>query len=428
MYHFGGVCNPAPSHVQTMIAFGRELQARGHRFTLFQHPELESKIRASGIEFWPLRVERFADEPLQVFFDKIAQPGGLSLLDELHYGLFCIRLMCEGGPEAMRAANIDCLLADQTEPAAKSVAEKLKLPMISICSALPYNEDPLLPPATACMAYRNTRLAQARNLLAYRFGELAMFPVTRLLNRYRRAWGLKGWHTRLDHTFSDLAQISQIVPEFDLPRRSVPAALHFVGPFQRAAADAPFPFDLLDETPLIFASLGTIQGSRSDLWRIIAESCAGLPAQLVIALGGCGEPEDYRDLPGRPLVLKYAPQQTLLQRAAVFISHAGMNSVMEALESGVPIVALPINGDQNGSAVRIAYRGLGEFVPASRCSVERLKPMVERVLLRPEYREQARRMQQRVRNSGGLKEAAEIIERVLASVQSRDQLARRVHA
>jgi zeaxanthin glucosyltransferase len=57
-----------------------------------------------------------------------------------------------------------------------------------------------------------------------------------------------------------------------------------------------------------------------------------------------------------------APQIELLKRAPLCITRAGLNTVLEALAQGVPIVAIPIGFDQPGVAARVAYHGVGEFV------------------------------------------------------------------
>lgn len=118
---------------------------------------------------------------------------------------------------------------------------------------------------------------------------------------------------------------------------------------------ADFPWHQLNGKPLIYASLGTIQNQQLDLFARIAEACSHLDAQLVIALGGGSNPNALPSLPGHPLVVGFAPQLALLQRAALTITHAGLNTVLESLRCGVPMVAIPIANDQPGVAARVAW-------------------------------------------------------------------------
>ncbi|RQH11362.1 glycosyl transferase family 1, partial [Okeania hirsuta] len=76
-------------------------------------------------------------------------------------------------------------------------------------------------------------------------------------------------------------------------------------------------------------------------------------AQLVMSLGGSATPESLPNLPGNSLVVKYAPQLELLQKATLTITHAGMNTTLECLNNAVPMVAIPIAFDQPGVAARV---------------------------------------------------------------------------
>lgn len=85
-----------------------------------------------------------------------------------------------------------------------------------------------------------------------------------------------------------------------------------------------FPFDKLNGKPLIYASMGTLQNRLQYVFEYIAEACAELEAQLVISLGGSAVPETLPKLHGTPLVVKFAPQLELLQKASLVITHAGL--------------------------------------------------------------------------------------------------------
>src|SRR5262249_58747608 len=93
--------------------------------------------------------------------------------------------------------------------------------------------------------------------------------------------------------------------------------------------------------------------------RARAEACAGLDLQLVISLGGGQDPALLGDLPGDPVVVGYAPQLELIRRAALTISHGGLNTALESLEWGVPMVVLPVAYDQPGGGARGAWAGGG---------------------------------------------------------------------
>ena len=163
--------------------------------------------------------------------------------------------------------------------------------------------------------------------------------------------------------------------------------------------------------------MGTLQNRVPTLYRRIAESGAELDAQLVITLGGGLEPGTLADLPGRPVVVSYAPQLELLCRSTLAISHAGLNTVLDALSESVPIVAIPVTNHQPGVAARISWLGAGEMLQWDGLDERRLRMTIEKVWKDPTYRGGARRLQQAIRASGGAPRAAAIVHEALSSAE-----------
>jgi MGT family glycosyltransferase len=214
---------------------------------------------------------------------------------------------------------------------------------------------------------------------------------------------------------SPLAQIAQLplALEFDVP--DLPAVLHYTGPFvdRDARAAVEFPWDRLDGRPLVYASLGTLQNGSEENFRILAEGCAGLEAQLVISLGGGLDPDRVGRLAGDPVVVRYAPQLELLQRAAAVITHAGLNTTLESLAEGLPLVCIPLGNDQPGVAARVVAKGAGVAIPRQKLTVDRVRAAVRAVLEEEKYRVAARRVQAAMAELDGPERAADIIEKTL---------------
>jgi MGT family glycosyltransferase len=161
--------------------------------------------------------------------------------------------------------------------------------------------------------------------------------------------------------------------------------------------------------------MGTLQNRLTHIFYKIAEACVGLDAQLVIALGGGLETQALPNLPGNPIVVKYAPQLELLQKASLTICHSGTNTVLESLFYGVPIVAIPIANDQAGVATRIAWSGVGKFITPSSLTTDRLRRAIQEVLTQPSYQENALRLKTAIQKAGGVPRAVDIIEEVISN-------------
>jgi MGT family glycosyltransferase len=238
-----------------------------------------------------------------------------------------------------------------------------------------------------------------------------------MINRQRRAWGLPKARS-LDSLFSKLAQVAQLPAALDLPGRHVPPWFHHTGPWTDTAArtTVDFPWSRLDpHRPLVYASMGTLQNGILQTFRMIAEACSGLDLQLVISLGGGQDPALLGNLPGNPIVVGFAPQLELIRRSVLTISHGGLNTALESLACGVPMVVLPVTYDQPGVGARIEWSGAGRSIPVGRLTIDRLRDAVRLVLRDPAYHERASRLQSSIGRADGLNRAAELIEQAFAS-------------
>jgi MGT family glycosyltransferase len=164
--------------------------------------------------------------------------------------------------------------------------------------------------------------------------------------------------------------------------------------------------------------MGTLVNGLEHVFRCILEAVGKLPAtQLVLSVGNNLRVDDLGPLPSNAIVVPKAPQIELLKRAALCITHAGLNTTLEALAQGVPMVGIPIGFDQPGVAARIAYHGVGEFVEEGDLTAKRLLQLVQTVLNNPGYRDKARYFQKVIAQTQGLDAAADLIERAFDKTQ-----------
>lgn len=92
-----------------------------------------------------------------------------------------------------------------------------------------------------------------------------------------------------------------------------------------------------------------------------------------------------------------------------------MNTTLECLTNGVPMVAIPIANDQPGIAMRIAWTGAGEVVPLKKLTPQRLHESVKKVLTEDDYKQNAVRLQKAIEQAGGVTRAANIIEEAVST-------------
>jgi zeaxanthin glucosyltransferase len=415
MAHFAVLCPEASGHLNPMTTLLAELRRRGHEITWIGSLDGAQRVSQRGLNSVAIGQRSFPLGTLDRTLAEIGKLSGLAAtrltLDSYRQGM---ELLLNEAPQAIRDCGATALIADETIFASRTIAELVNLPWVTVCNALPFHPDPDLPPMGAAWKYRSDWWGRLRNKLGRIVGQLFLRSIFRVIMEARKRHRLAAYNL-VHENASDLATIAQLPAEFDYPRRNQPEWFHYVGALHdaRGRPRVEFPFDRLDGRPLIYASLGTVQNRLLPVFRMIADACQDLPVQLVIALGGGGQPEDLGQLPGDPIVVSFAPQLELLQRAQLVITHAGMNTTIESIAHGVPLVAIPITNDQPAVAARIAWSGCGEVVPLRRVTAARLAEAVRRVLGHVRYRRQTARVAEANRRSGGVKAAADIVERVV---------------
>lgn len=206
-------------------------------------------------------------------------------------------------------------------------------------------------------------------------------------------------------------------PEFTREIGEPAPATQQVGPSipPQARGDEPrFDWKRLDfERPLIYASFGSQISWQPEIFGKLARACENLPVQLVISAGELAATDWARGLPKNCLAVPYAPQLRLLERASLFITHGGANSVMEALWAGVPMLVSPQCNDQfiNAEFVRRARNGVVFDLAAP--EVGAVTSQVQ-ALLDPEAPQlrPAARLKEAYRARDGAAKAAELVARV----------------
>jgi zeaxanthin glucosyltransferase len=415
MVHIGLLCPAETGHLNTMLPLGQELKSRGHRVTFLGILDARSKVLAAGLEFIAIGEQDFPAGATEKLFKELGQLQGLAAL---RYTLNWIEktaiVFLKEGATVVKNAHIEALLVDQISAEGGIVADLLNIPFVTICSALLFNQEPTIPPFFTTWTYHPAWWTSLRHQTCYTVANLVGKSINKTRTEYRRLWQLPSENS----PDSQLAILTQQPAEFEYPRRNLPPHFHFTGPYhnQTSRETVDFPWQELTGQPLVYASMGTLQNQLASVFQAIATACAGLDVQLVISLGGSNV-DTLSALPGHPIVVSYAPQLALLKRAAVVITHAGMNTALECLSAGVPMVAIPVTNDQPGVAARIAWTGAGEIVPLKKLTADRLKQSLGKVLREASYRQNAQRLQQSIAQAGGAQRAADIIEQAISTRQ-----------
>ena len=405
---------PVPGHGYPMTTLARRLRSRGHDVVSISIPDAEPFVRGAGLPFVPYCQKDFPVGSLREKSDQLSRLEGQEALEFTHR-IIAEMLQAEFNhlPRALRETGVDALVLDGVHVELGLVPMSLSMPYVHVSNSLHYDFSGHAPLFAFDWPHETTAESFARNKAAARGFLQLLEPNKSIARTYAEQVGLDFDANDPLAGISKFAWITQTPKEFDFPSSHLPPQFHHTGPFHDGFGrkNPDFPWDRLTGQPLIYASLGTIQNGLESVFSAIAQAVGSRPGmQLVLSIGPVLGPQQIQSLPANAIVVNHAPQIELLKRSALCITHAGLNTVLESLSQGVPLVAIPITNDQPGVAARISYTKTGAFVPLKELTVSRLSSLIDEVLRNPEYRQNANRLRQAIADTNGLEKAVDLLE------------------
>ena len=409
------LCPPFAGHLDPMLALGAALRQRGHEVSFVGLRDIAARVEAAGLRAEAVEDPRHPPGVLTTLEQRLAGLRGLrgigAVIDDV---AAMTDLLCRQAPAVLQRLRADAIVCDQLEPAGGLLASRLGLPQVSVANALMLDREPYIPPPFTDWPYARSRWALERNRGGYRVADWMMGRAARVIAQWSAAFRLPP-RTRAEECLG-ARQIGQMSPLLDFPREALGDGFDYTGPLRPPLASLPewhVPRDLplASDAPLAFVSLGSLQGGRQALIGRITEACRDLGLTAVVAHNGRLSETQAAALPGEPIVQRHVPQRRVIERCRVVISHGGMNTVLDALAAGVPLVLVPLAMEQGAIAQRVQRSGAGERLSAWQASVAALRQRIAAVLERPDYRDRAARVAASLHAGGGAARAAELVER-----------------
>lgn len=415
---------PISGHLNPLLALARTLKARGHQPVYIGLTDCAAAAQAAGIDFVPHSEQEFPPGSVARTWGPVATMHGM---DVMRYNMTEIAAPVLTAtlahlPDAIEKSGVEALVVDPIYFFVELVALNLRLPYVQVCTVLHLDPSGATPPSLFSWPPEDTPAARARNLEGMQQVGSYLAAVAPIAAAFAAKAGLDIDLRNPGATGSKLAYICQTPKEFDFPGIPWPPTFHYAGPLVDDTGRAPIPFswEQLDDRPLIYASLGTLLNGQPVMHRAILDAAARLPDyQLVFSLGNNVSAADLGSIPANAIVVASAPQLELLKRAALCITHAGLNTALECLSAGVPMVAIPIGFDQPGVAARIAYHGVGEFLEVDVLSADALLGLIKKVLSTSSYREKAAYFREVLKQTDGRELAADAVEQAFGLLEAR---------
>jgi zeaxanthin glucosyltransferase len=410
----GFICPAVPGHFNPMSALARQLQARNHDVVMFSLSAAEPPARAADLPFVPFGEKEF---PVEGAAEMIKGISRLKGEEALQYTIDAIAAITgvkwKTLPKLLSSNGIDALVLDNYEFYGEVVPMHLGMPYAILSNALHFDYSGHTPLCIHDWAYEHTPEAIKRNCQGVsKFTEMLMRSNAEVIAQAKRA-GIKANWEDPSSLFSDLPWITQCPREFDFESSHWPKQFHYAGPLHdgKGRMETDFPWDKLTGEPIVYASMGSLQTGNADVFRAIAAAVSKHKnLQLVLSIGMVLHPEQIGPVPNNAIVVNNAPQLELLKKASVCITHAGFNTVLEALTQAVPQIAIPVTNDQPGVAARIAYKKTGTVTSLDELDPSLLLGHLDEVFNNPTYRDNSRSIQKAIAKRNGLSVAADLLE------------------
>ena len=378
-------CIPAHGHTNPTLGVVRELVERGHEVWYYSYELFRDKIEGVGAKFIPCDAY---DAELHLKPEDAAKIGknlALSTRILVDTTLSLDDMVCT----AMEKLQPDCIVADSMAVWGKAVALKLGIPFVS---------------STTTFAFNQHSAKIMKQSVGQLFGMIFSMPK---INRDLKRLQDKGYpiYNILDIIQNDdkTDTVVYTSSEFQPCAETFSDKYAFVGPSVRNATEE----ITKEKEKLIYISMGTVNNKMLQFYKNCMKALGDTDYQVIMSVGNLVERSQLGVIPSNFSIHEHVDQIAVLKKADVFLSHCGMNSVNESLYYKVPLVLYPQTPEQGGVATRVEQVGAGIYLEKN--SSEMILNVVKQILGNTSYAENAAKIAEGFRKSGGASVAADKI-------------------
>jgi UDP:flavonoid glycosyltransferase YjiC (YdhE family) len=331
-----------PGHAFPMLALGSRLAARGHDVTLETWRRWREHVEAEGM--------RFVAAPEYPVFPTMERP--LRPYDAV------VRATAETR-RAVAEVRPDAVVHDILTLAPALAAELEGIPVATLIPHVYPVGAPGFPPYALGARRPRTELGRRLWRALDRPVEIGLRRGRAELNEARAKLGLAPV-TRLHGGLSQELCLVGTFPHLEYPREW-PSHVHVVGPLMWEP-----PFDDVEPPPgsaaLVLVAPSTAQDPDQRLLRAALAGLANEPLRVLATWNRKAVPVPVPVAANSRLV-EWVSYARTMPRCALVICHAGHGTLVRALASGAPVVAVPHAGDMAENAARADWASVGVRLP-----------------------------------------------------------------
>lgn len=318
----------------------------------------------------------------------------------------------QGVRARVRDERPDVLAVDYFLLGALAAGEHAQVPTAALIhtSTVPWPLPGLPPPGTGFPLARTAPGHLRDQVWAAAYRRVARREGLHWLNQARAELGLEP----LDGPYRQYERATRVLvlgpQEFDFPARRLPKNVRYVGmPFDDAAPPewtSPWPAD--DPRPMLLISLSTLPQGQGPLLQRVLDAVGEMAVRALVTVGPSLDKSQLQAPPNAHLET-FVPHSAVLPHVDAVITQCGFSTLTKALTHGLPVLCLPLVGDQPDNAARVVALGVGLRLSAESTAAQ-LRSAMNALLNDRGLGEAARTLAGSLRSQDGADAAAQELE------------------
>lgn len=393
MAHIALVTGLLTGRINSSFELSSRLQKEGHSITYLCQPQSRKRIEENGFTCYPVSEITFN-------YQDPRRSIGTSWVSKFkfhfkninnHYAYGKKILKLEEHKEVLRQVNPDLVLIDTEIHDFIFTALELKIPVRLLTTwfsdTISLQSPSIRTDVIPGKGFNGTKLGIFLSWFKMRMKVHGRVLIDKLTFQNYRRWMFKKYAKEIGYdttglllntlpplySFTKLPIILMTMSELEFPHK-LAKNISYAGPMvyqKREIIDentkenqrlkAIFELKERENKKLIYCSVSSfVKGDVTLLKKVISAVTNEKNWLLIITLGGNITAELLEPVPSNVFLFSWAPQLKILANTDCSINHAGNNTINECLHFSVPMLVYSGKRfDQNGSAARVAYHGMG---------------------------------------------------------------------
>ncbi|XP_059914898.1 UDP-glucuronosyltransferase 1A5-like [Gadus macrocephalus] len=405
------------SHWIGIKAIAQEIGRRGHRVTVLM-PEITMRM-GPGEHFdtvtYPVPYGKKDVEELMATHTEVMRSAHQTLMERVNAKITQIQKITEilhstaesllfndSLISTLQQQRFDAVLTDPMVPTGSLLARKLGLPTLNLLRGIPCGLDWQSMACPSPPSYVPRMLTGFTDRMTFK---------QRVINTLLSAWEplmcrLLFWHfdTIAQRFLGEDVGIAEVVSESDIWLQRIDFSLEYPRPLMpnvvlvggiNCDVKSPLPEEMepwvSTEHGFVVFTLGSMVSSLpEEITAVFIEAFRRIPQKVIWRHTG-PVPDN---LPENVKIMKWVPQNDLLAHAGAraFITHSGSHGIYEGLCHAVPMVMVPLGGDQPDNAQRMASRGAGVVLDITTVTVDDLLNGLDEVINNTRYKDNLKKL------------------------------------